>query len=808
MLPFLVATLLTGAANAAAPPVDPNLKPCGDAYYYPSKYTCYEGDFLCPVLDGVPTLKCGTACYLASMYSCANDELVYPPTSTSTPSISQSSSTPSSTASALCNSPPTTQHLSDPPYENYFYSDCHSANQVVVTSPLPDSNLTIIGPRLLVAWPAGNSGVVSFFAPQNAVNGSLGIELVNGTSDQPLSGVYQPASSSNTSDNPIVGVSTLVKFNSSAILSVPILGSIRNIRDFTEGPSILVPKIQDAIVFSKIEGGGVLLTRPWFDNITTSSMSFVPQNGASAVKIDNRTIQLDAGTYNFTATFNYPQLTQLAADRVLNSQSQSLIKENPDQTTSLSFLSYSEKLLAGAWRFLTYFGRDSMISLLLLQPVLSEGKDSAVEAVIAAVLERLNTTDGSVCHEETIGDYSTYLHLQDNVTSTAPGCSYIMIDSDYYLPVAMQNYFLDSSTGQDRVKDFLATTSTLDFGNKGMSYGDIATINAEKIMNTSSAFAQPGGQTKDNLIPLKEGQIVGEWRDSTYGIGGGRIPYDVNTALVPAALRAIASLAAAGLFPTHPEWNKTAAEYAKVWEDETLAFFEVIIPVTDAKSLVESYASSVGVGFPSHADNITSDVIFHGLSLEGNNNLPIVQVMNTDDCFRHFLVNATNQTQLASFLNQTANNILRPYPAGLSNDVGLLVANPAFGSEPVYAANWTNNAYHGTVVWSWQMSMMAAGLQRQLGRCTSASKPDFCTDASVYKNVLKAYNSLWDLIEANQASLSSEVWSWLFDKGTGKFVFEPLGALPPPAGSSPTESDVRQLWSLTFLAVTRDTSLV
>lgn len=42
-------------------------------------------------------------------------------------------------------------HLSDPPYENYFYSDCHSASQVVVTSPLPNSNLTLIGPRLLVS---------------------------------------------------------------------------------------------------------------------------------------------------------------------------------------------------------------------------------------------------------------------------------------------------------------------------------------------------------------------------------------------------------------------------------------------------------------------------------------------------------------------------------------------------------------------------------------------------------------------------------------------------------------------------------
>lgn len=48
---------------------------------------------------------------------------------------------------------PTTQHLSAPPYENYFYSDCNAANQVVVTSPLSSSNLTLIGPRLLVRMP-------------------------------------------------------------------------------------------------------------------------------------------------------------------------------------------------------------------------------------------------------------------------------------------------------------------------------------------------------------------------------------------------------------------------------------------------------------------------------------------------------------------------------------------------------------------------------------------------------------------------------------------------------------------------------
>lgn len=166
------------------------------------------------------------------MYSCGDDgELVYPPNGSGSGSAfgspgSEASSTPaagatgsgsaassSTSAGAACSETPTTLHLSDPPYENYFYSDCHGANQIVVTSPLSDSNLTIIGPRLLVAWPAGNSGTVAFFAPQNGVNGSLGIELVNGTSDQPLSPIYDSDTSTSASGDARVGVSALIRFN-------------------------------------------------------------------------------------------------------------------------------------------------------------------------------------------------------------------------------------------------------------------------------------------------------------------------------------------------------------------------------------------------------------------------------------------------------------------------------------------------------------------------------------------------------------------------------------------------------------------
>lgn len=810
LLAFLVVKTI-----CSPPPVDKDLRSCGSAYYVPSRYTCYPGDLLCPTFNGEPTLPCGPACYEAGIYGCSDGELTQSlpslaPGSSGTTSAHSAVSTTAS-AAATCTATPTTQHLSDPPYENYFYSDCHGASQVVITSPLSDSNLTIIGPRLLVAWPAGNSGIATFFAPRSGVNGSLGIELMNVMSaGQTLSGVYVPADRSSLTGNPRVGVTALIWFNASAVLTVPVLGSIRTIRDFTEGPSILVPEIQDAIIFSATTDGVATLSRLWLDNMTTTEVSFAPMDGnSSAITIENRTLTLEAGTYNFSATFDYPQLTQLSAIQVLNPQSRNLTTQDPSQTTSLSFLSYSEKLLAGAWRFLTYFGRDSMISLLLLAPVLSEGEGGAVEAVISAVLERINQTDGSVCHEETIGDYATYLNLQDNITSTAPSCSYIMIDSDYYLMPVMQNYFLTSAVGSSRRRDFFATKATLDFGNRGMIYAALALMNAEKIMNMSTAFAQPGGQTVTNLMHLKEGQIVGEWRDSTYGIGGGRIPYDVNTALVPAALRAIAALVAAGFFPEHPEWNVTAAEYAQVWEDDTLRFFAVSVSAADARALVNNYTSSVATtgtqGFPSRAETITADVAYYGLSLDGNDDQPIVKVMNTDDCFRHFLLNTTDQAQLTAFVNQTANNILRPFPAGLSTPVGLLVANPAYGGEAAYAANWTTNTYHGTVVWSWPMAMMAAGLHRQLGRCAEISAPAFCADAAVYSNVRAAYNHLWDLIAANTASLSSEVWSWVYRDG--EFILEPLGALAPPLGASPTESDVRQLWSLTFLAVGRDESL-
>lgn len=554
----------------------------------------------------------------------------------------------------------------------------------------------------------------------------------------------------------------------------------------------------------------MIISRLWLDNVTTSTLSFSPQSNGT-VTVDNQTLRFTPGLYRFSASYNYPQLAQLSQQDVLNDEAQGLIQQNPTDTEALSFLSYSEKLLAGAWRFLTYFGRDSMISALLLEPILSQGNGSATEAVIGAVLERVNRTDGSACHEETIGDYATYLNLQANITSTAPQWDYKMIDTDLFLPVLMKQYFVDSPTGAGRRQAFLATNAgIINPDNSGLTWGQLAEINAELIMNHAGPFAQ--SPTRDNLLRLKEDQIVGQWRDSSYGLGGGRVPYDVNTALVPAALRSIAALSRASngtIFPSHPTWSTLADQYAQVWEDSSLRFFEITVSAPEAITRIESFtASSTFYTGPANTANITSPITYHALALDGNNNLSTVEVMHTDDCFRHFLLNTTDQAQLISFLNQTANLILRPFPAGLLTPVGMVVANPALASPdaaPVLYANFTNAAYHGTVVWSWQLAMMARGLERQLDRCTSvASTPDFCNDAAVLPTVKKAYNALWDVIDRNRQYLSSEVWSFTYSDTDG-FVYTPLGNLPPPPGvGGSTESNVRQLWSLAFLAVRRN----
>jgi hypothetical protein len=129
---------------------------------------------------------------------------------------------------------------------------------------------------------------------------------------------------------------------------------------------------------------------------------------------------------------------------------------------------------------------------------------------------------------------------------------------------------------------------------------------------------------------------------------------------------------------------------------------------------------------------------------------------------------------------------MRPFPAGLMTDVGMLVANPAF-SAAVLQASFSRNAYHGTVVWSWQQALFAAGLARQLGRRD--------LPAPVRAHLVAAQRTLWSAIDATRSLRNSELWSWSYAGGHYQPV--PFGS----AASNVDESDAAQLWSTAYLAV-------
>jgi hypothetical protein len=130
--------------------------------------------------------------------------------------------------------------------------------------------------------------------------------------------------------------------------------------------------------------------------------------------------------------------------------------------------------------------------------------------------------------------------------------------------------------------------------------------------------------------------------------------------------------------------------------------------------------------------------------------------------------------------------LMLPFPAGLMTDAGMVVANPAFSSSALQKT-FSRNAYHGTVIWSWQQALFAAGLARLLER---RDLPE-----AVRGHVREAQRVLWSAINATRSMNTSELWSWSF--AGGHYQVAPFGA----AAADADESNAAQLWSTVYLAV-------
>jgi hypothetical protein len=129
---------------------------------------------------------------------------------------------------------------------------------------------------------------------------------------------------------------------------------------------------------------------------------------------------------------------------------------------------------------------------------------------------------------------------------------------------------------------------------------------------------------------------------------------------------------------------------------------------------------------------------------------------------------------------------MRPFPAGLVTDVGLVVANPAL-ARPQLRREFGKSAYHGTVIWSWQHALLAAGIDRQLRR---ADLPE-----PVRAQLLRARTQLWAAIDNTAALRTSELWSWNFLNG--RYRLAAFGQ----SGADADESNAAQLWSTVYLGL-------
>jgi hypothetical protein len=647
-----------------------------------------------------------------------------------------------------------------PPALRFQIDEGRNLNSFMRAGPVAAHLLLRSGtdPRILVAFPAGNSGVGLWFNKSE--------QPVEWTLSRPPTDVTEKDSKG----RPLHGIEAEVTVDTAKLgIHEAVLSSVRVLRDYQalgtlpDGVAVAPNVTANRIVWarSRLDGApGYELSIEALDGAQVSKEAIT---GGANGKLRLKVVAL-TGETPLTPIDGTSLLTATAA-------------RDTRARDVLAFLSYREKYLAGSWRFDTYFGRDSLMSLTLLAPVL---QNLAIESGIGAVLARL-APNGEVAHEEDIGEFAVLRNSKEGRGPIdTPIYDYGMIDDDFMLAPVTANWLLNSD-GRTVAPKFLSGKNAT-----GERHGDALVRNFLWVVERTAAFAADPKAT--NLVGLKEGRMTGQWRDSEEGLGRGRYAYDVNAVFVPAALEAIDRFLDSGLLDTYltDAQRRTLQQTSNqrdVWSRKAPPMFTVTLPAEQARDQISAYATGVGVDSKAPLAALDSglreqSLTFNALSLDANGK-PI-PIMHSDDGFALLFTQPTTAQ-----LQRSIDALMRPFPAGLLTPVGLLVANPVFADRETQS-RFDNTAYHGTVVWSWQQAVFAAGLSRQLAR----------TDlpADLRTRLEAARSQLWKAIDAGRELRSSELWSWSF--ANGQYRPEAFGQHNTHAD----ESNAAQLWSTVFLS--------
>jgi len=551
---------------------------------------------------------------------------------------------------------------------------------------------------------------------------------------------------------------------------------------------------------------------------------------------------LHSGPLRFTVrvTTDAPALSPLSRSEIFNTDFQSFLS-NARATSGessaryrrlerdvrgLELLSSREKLMAGLPNYATYFGRDMMMTALMMEPIWA---DVMYEHVIASALRKLGP-EGDVSHEEALGgqairenasEYNAHLEEYFRLKESQPADAdtalahgrallvnlqkvrenYHMRDDEFQLPLLAARYLTNPSVPTARKVAFLMDSSD----GKGPR-----AVQLLRELALVSKLADPYArdQNVQNLIGSPKIDSTHwrsiSWRDSGAGYANGRFAMDINAIWVPRALESISQivgvLQSLGLsesqmnqlggvimgtplheFAMDPAFARKAIEN---WNG-AVRHFVVSLSADAVRSSVQKKLQSLPAEERKYWQRVLATtradrqpLQFLALSLDSAGR-PI-GVVNTDPS-TWLLLRNRQDTSAASRARalRDVRATMRAYPVGLFVDrLGPLVANDAYAPPSVWEA-FDKDRYHSPrVVWGREVNLFMLGLAKEI----SSSHDDSYT-----AELRDALNKTNAAVEASGLK-HTELWS-----------YEIVGGQLHPIRYG-AATDI-QLWNVTDLAV-------
>ena len=506
----------------------------------------------------------------------------------------------------------------------------------------------------------------------------------------------------------------------------------------------------------------------------------------------------------------------------------------------VELLSAREKLMAGLPNYATYFGRDGMMTALMMRPVWTQ---AMTEHEIASVLRKLSPS-GEVSHEEALGgqairenaaEYSAsvagYVRLArggrrreaDSALARARDVlrdlqavreNYRMMDDEFQLPVLAARYFADAEVAPDRKRAFLRDTSS-----HGASHLALLLRELSYVATLTAPYAH--APTVEHLVAFPKRDAThwfpGSWRDSNAGYANGRFAMDINAIWAPKALESMATIlgtlralgiSASAIDSIAPEVARTPlgkyvrdsatlARAVETWRGARRHFTVTLAP-SEVRARTHAKLQWLPADERSYwekvlepTDAMRDSLRFLALSLDSAGS-PI-PVVNTDPTTRLFLEDLTEQVVNGSLAADSVlrdlEPFLRPYPVGLFvAQLGPVVANDAYASRVVWETFRTDLYHSPRVVWGREVNLFILGTAKQIASAYDASGR--LRDPALAPYVRQLDDALRRVTAAVRSSglAHNELWSYRVDAGR---------LVPSRYGAS---TDV-QLWNTTDLAV-------